>query len=171
MDALQRCPHAASRRGRRPASDARTAAERWIIPCIWENWLGSPSISPRCASCRYPVDVDAKFTIWRDGIALEQGVVSAGRSHVDAQGEMNGFTDPHWSFRYRGWVDLFDVREMTREPLVPTGVVDVRGEGALANGQYKGSGDYFGESIVLPYVNFTRQTSIAAETIASTTRA
>jgi hypothetical protein len=30
----------------------------------------------------------------------------------------------------------------------------VRGEGALANGQYKGSGDYFGESIVLPYTQF-----------------
>ena len=101
-----------------------------------------------------PVDLEAKFTLWRDGITLEQGIVSAGRSHVDAQGDMQNFTEPKWTFRYRGWIDLLDVREMTREPLVPTGVVDVRGEGALEKGIYKGSGDYFAESIVLPYAQF-----------------
>jgi translocation and assembly module TamB len=101
-----------------------------------------------------PMNVDAKFTLWSNGITLEQAVLSAGRSHLDAKVEMNGFTDPQWAFHYRAWVDLFDVRETTREPLVPTGIVDVRGEGALANGQYKGSGDYFGESIVLPYTQF-----------------
>jgi translocation and assembly module TamB len=101
-----------------------------------------------------PMDVDAKFTLWRGGITVEQAIISAGRSRVDGQAEMNGFTDPQWKFRYRAWVDLFDVRETTREPLVPTGVVDVRGEGALANGKYQGRGDYFGQSIVLPYVQF-----------------
>ena len=101
-----------------------------------------------------PINVDAKFTLWNNGITLEQVVLNAGRSHLDAKVEMNGFTDCKWAFHYRAWVDLFDVRETTREPLVPTGVVDVRGEGALANGQYKGSGDYFGESIVLPYTQF-----------------
>ncbi|HME11828.1 MAG TPA: translocation/assembly module TamB domain-containing protein [Candidatus Acidoferrum sp.] len=101
-----------------------------------------------------PVDLSAKFTLWRDGITLEQGQLHAGRSHLDAQGDMNGFADPHWTFRYRGWVDLFDLREMLREPLVPTGVVDVRGEGVLAHGEYLGSGNYFGQSISLPYTQF-----------------
>ncbi|MGA2418524.1 MAG: translocation/assembly module TamB domain-containing protein [Candidatus Acidiferrum sp.] len=101
-----------------------------------------------------PMNLDAKFTLWHDGITLEQGVLNAGRSHIDAQAEMNGFANPKWTFRYRAWADLFDVRETTREPLVPTGVVDIRGEGTLVNGQYKGSGDYFGQSIVLPYVQF-----------------
>jgi translocation and assembly module TamB len=101
-----------------------------------------------------PVDVSAKFTLWRGGITLEQGVLHAGRSHLDAQGDMNNFTDPHWTFRYRGWVDLFDLREMMREPLIPTGAVDVRGEGTLAAGKYQASGDYFGQAISLPYVQF-----------------
>ncbi len=101
-----------------------------------------------------PTNIDAKFTLWSDGITVEQGVLSAGRSHLDAKVEMNGFSDPKWSFHYRAWVDLLDVRETTREPQVPTGVVDIRGEGGLVNGQYQGSGDYFGESIVLPYVQF-----------------
>src|SRR2546430_16405422 len=38
--------------------------------------------------------------------SLEQGVLSAGHSHLDAQAEMNNFSNPQWSFRYRGWVDL-----------------------------------------------------------------
>ena len=75
------------------------------------------------------VGLAAKFTLWREGFTLEQGVLSAGRSHLDVQAEMNGFSDPQWSFRYRGWVDLLDFRETLREPTVPTGRVDVAGEG------------------------------------------
>jgi translocation and assembly module TamB len=101
-----------------------------------------------------PVGLTAKFTIWRDGFTLEQGVFTAGRSRLDAQGEMNGFTNPQWSFRYRGWVDLLDFRETLREPMVPTGRVDVRGEGQFAGGQYKGSGSYSGQNIALPYEVF-----------------
>jgi translocation and assembly module TamB len=101
-----------------------------------------------------PVGLSAKFTIWRDGFTLEQGVFTAGHSHLDAQAEMNGFSNPKWSFRYRGWVDLLDFRETLREPMVPTGRVDVRGEGQFAGGQYKGSGSYSGQNIALPYEVF-----------------
>lgn len=101
-----------------------------------------------------PVGLSAKFTIWREGFTLEQGIFSAGHSHLDAQAEMNGFTNPQWSFRYRGWVDLLDFRETLREPMVPTGRVDVRGEGRFAGGQFKGSGGYSGQGIALPYEVF-----------------
>src|SRR6266581_934841 len=100
------------------------------------------------------VGLAAKFTLWRDGFTLEQGVFSAGRSHLDAQAEMNGFSDPQWSFRYRGWVDLLDFRKTLREPTVPTGRLDVAGEGHFAGGQYHGSGSYWGQNIALPYVDF-----------------
>ncbi len=101
-----------------------------------------------------PVGLTAKFTIWRKGFTLEQGVFSAGHSHLDAQAEMNDFANPQWSFRYRGWVDLLDFRETLRNPMVPTGRVDVRGEGQFAGGQYKGSGSYSGQNIALPYEIF-----------------
>src|SRR5256885_991287 len=101
-----------------------------------------------------PVGLSAKFALWRDGFTLEQGVLSAGHSHLDAQAEMNNFSNPQWSFRYRGWVDLLDFRETLREPTVPTGRVDVGGEGQFAGGQYKGSGSYSGRNIALPYVDF-----------------
>ena len=98
-----------------------------------------------------PVGVSAKFTLWRDGFALEQGVLTAGHSHLDAQAEMNGFVNPQWSFRYRGWVELVDFRDTLRDPNIPTGRVDLRGEGQLAGGQYKGTGSYSGQNIDLPY--------------------
>jgi translocation and assembly module TamB len=101
-----------------------------------------------------PVGVSAKFTLWHDGFTLEQGVLNAGHSHLDAQAEMNGFANPQWNFRYRGWVDLLDFRETLREPMVPTGHVDVRGEGQFAGRQFKGSGSYSGQNIALPYVDF-----------------
>jgi len=101
-----------------------------------------------------PVGLSAKFTLWRDGFTLEQGVLSAGRSRIDAQAEMNSFLNPQWSFRYRGWVDLLDFRETFREPSVPTGRVDLRGEGQFAGGQFKGSGSYSGQNIALPYEIF-----------------
>src|SRR5216684_5186877 len=64
-------------------------------------------------------NLSAKFTFWRDGFALEQGVLSAGRSHIDAEAEMAGFTEPKWTFRYRGWLNLLDFRETFRSPLTP----------------------------------------------------
>jgi translocation and assembly module TamB len=100
------------------------------------------------------VGLSAKFTLWREGFTLEQGVLSAGRSHLDAQAEMNSFSNPQWSFRYRGWVDLLDFRETLREPTVPTGRVDLRGEGQFVGGQFKGSGSYSGQDIALPYEVF-----------------
>ncbi|PYU73803.1 MAG: hypothetical protein DMG49_05610 [Acidobacteria bacterium] len=86
------------------------------------DWQTTQLTSKRYAPL--PVSLSAKFTLWRDGFALEQGVLSAGHSHLDAQAEMNSFSNPQWSFRYRGWIDLLDFRETLREPMVPTGRVD-----------------------------------------------
>lgn len=101
-----------------------------------------------------PANLSAKFTLWREGFTLEQGVLSAGRSHVDVQAEMSDFTKPRWSFRYRGWVELQDIRETLRAPMTPTGHVDVRGEGTFADGQYRGSGSYAGRDVHLTYEIF-----------------
>ena len=98
-----------------------------------------------------PLSVSAKFTLWRQGFALEQGVFSTARSHIDAQAEMDGFTQPQWSYRYRGWLDLLDFRETLRSPLTPTGLVDVRGEGSFSEGQWSGTGSYSGHDIDLHY--------------------
>ncbi len=101
-----------------------------------------------------PVGLTAKFTLWRDGFALEQGVLTAGHSRVDAQAEMNGFANPKWNYRYRGWVELADIRDTLRDPYVPAGRVDLHGEGQFANGEFKGTGNYASQDIALPYEIF-----------------
>src|SRR5256886_12878083 len=113
------------------------------------DWRPMQSTSNRYVPL--PVSLSAKFTVWPDGFTLEQGVLSAGHSHLDAQAEMNNFSNPQWSFRYRGWVELVDFRETLREPTVPTGRVDLRGEGRFTMDQFKGSGSYSGQNIALPY--------------------
>jgi translocation and assembly module TamB len=102
----------------------------------------------------WPVSLSAKFTLRRDGFTLEQGMLSAGRSHVDAQAEMQDYSRPKWSFRYRGWVDLLDIRDNLRSPETPTGRADVRGEGTFVDGQVRGTGSYSGHDITLTYPIF-----------------
>ncbi len=101
-----------------------------------------------------PVGVKAKFSLSPDGFALEQGVFDAGHSRVDAQAEMHGFADPKWSFRYRGWVELTDIRDTLRDPYVPAGRVDLHGEAQWSKAQLKGTGNYSSQDIALPYEIF-----------------
>ncbi|MGB7281553.1 MAG: translocation/assembly module TamB domain-containing protein [Candidatus Acidiferrum sp.] len=122
----------------------------------WQNVrFGARKITPP------PANLSAKFTFWRNGFTLDQGMLSAGHSHVDAQAEMSGFTKPKWSFRYRGWVELADIRDTFRAPQTPTGHVDVRGEGTFADGQYKGTGSYAGRDVHLSY-NIFHATGLAS---------
>jgi len=101
-----------------------------------------------------PVGLTAKFTLWNDGFALEQGVINAGHSRIDAQAEMDSFTNPKWNYRYRGWVELADIRDTLRDPKVPAGRVDLRGEGQWSKDQLKGTGNYSSQDIALPYEIF-----------------
>ena len=98
-----------------------------------------------------PMSISAKFTIARDGFTIEQAVVTADRSRLDAQAEMTDFTNPKWHFRYRGWVNLLDLRETLRSKETPTGHADFRGEATFANGKFLGTGSYSGENIELSY--------------------
>ncbi|PYT78936.1 MAG: hypothetical protein DMG40_18285 [Acidobacteria bacterium] len=101
-----------------------------------------------------PVGLTARFTLWRDGFALEQAVLHAGHSRMDAQAEMNGFANPKWNYRYRGWLELADFRDTMRNPQIPTGRVDLHGDGQFAAGKFKGSGTYATQDIALSYEIF-----------------
>ena len=101
-----------------------------------------------------PVSVSARFSMRREGFTVEQAVVTAAHSHVDAQVEMQDFAHPQWSFRYRGWVNLKDLREILRSPQTPTGRADVRGEGSFADGHLRSTSAYAGQDITLTYPVF-----------------
>lgn len=98
--------------------------------------------------------VDARFTLSRDGFRIDQAVVQAGRSKLDFEAEMTGFSDPQWTFKYRGWADLGDFRETYRAPLTPDGNADVRGQGTYTGGQMRVAGDFAGQNLVFSYPIF-----------------
>ncbi len=100
------------------------------------------------------VGLNAKFTLSRDGFTLEQGVFNAGHSRIDAQAQMNGFANPNWTYRYRGWLELADFRDTLRNPKIPTGRVDLHGDGQFAGSKFKGSGTYATQDIALSYEIF-----------------
>jgi len=102
----------------------------------------------------WPVSISAKFTLRQDGFTLEQGVMSAGRSRIDAQVEMQDYTKPKWNFRYRGWLDLLDIRENLHSPETPTGRADIHGEGTRADGKFHSVSTYSAQEITLTYPIF-----------------
>jgi len=109
-----------------------------------------------------PVNLSAKFTLSREGFTLEQGVLNAMRSHLDAQAEMKDFADPKWTFRYRGWVNLLDLRQALRSEETPTGRADVRGEATYAAGQFNGTGNYSGTDITLTYLPYFHASGVSS---------
>jgi hypothetical protein len=109
-----------------------------------------------------PVNLAAKFTLSREGFTVEQCVLNAMRSHLDAQAEMQDFADPKWSFRYRGWVNLLDLRQALRSPETPTGRADVRGEATYAAGTFRGTGNYSGQDIALTYLPYFHASGVSS---------
>jgi translocation and assembly module TamB len=101
-----------------------------------------------------PANLSAKFSASRDGFSVEQAVVDAGRSHLDLQAETKSFENPDWTYRYRAWLDLLDIREEFRTPEVPLGRIDMRGDGTLVSGQFKGKGEFAADNIVLSFEDF-----------------
>ncbi len=98
--------------------------------------------------------VSAKFTVSRTGFRVEQAVVHFGHSQLDAEAELTNFAAPAWTFRYRGWMQLEDMRKILRKPMTPAGRVDYRGEGTFAKGQLYVSGSYSAQEIAMNYSVF-----------------
>jgi len=101
-----------------------------------------------------PANVSAKFALGREGFTLEQGILDVGRSRLDLQAETKNLAVPDWTYRYRGWLDLQDIREAFRTPEVPLGRIDLRGEGHFANGDLTGQGSYAADNIKLEFEDF-----------------
>src|SRR5229473_1561978 len=101
-----------------------------------------------------PANLSAKFSASSDAFTVEQAIVDVGRSHVDLQAMTRNFESPDWTYRYRAWLDLLDIREAFRTPEVPLGRIDLRGEGTLASGTIKGNGEFAADNIVLSFVDF-----------------
>jgi translocation and assembly module TamB len=101
-----------------------------------------------------PANLSAKFTLKHDQFSVDQAVMDVGRSHVDFQAETKDLVTPQWSYKYRAWLDLLDLRETFRTPEVPLGRVDMRGEGTIESGAILGKGNFAGDNITLGFLDF-----------------
>jgi translocation and assembly module TamB len=101
-----------------------------------------------------PANVSAKFTLRHEGFSVEQAVLDLGRSHIDLQAETKDLVKPQWSYKYRAWLDLLDLRETFRTPEIPLGRIDLRGEGTIENGSILGKGSFAADNITLGFLDF-----------------
>jgi translocation and assembly module TamB len=101
-----------------------------------------------------PANLSAKFSLGARGLSIEQAVMDIGRSHLDLQAETANLAEPHWTYKYRAWLDLVDIRDIFRTPEVPLGRIDLRGEGNIENGAILGKGSFAGDNITLSFLDF-----------------
>ena len=101
-----------------------------------------------------PANLSAKFSLDQEGFAVEQAILQVGRSHFDMQANMPDLSEFNLTYRYRGWLDLLDLREALRTPEIPLGRVDLRGEGQVTNGSVLGKGSFAGDNITLGFQDF-----------------
>jgi translocation and assembly module TamB len=99
----------------------------------------------------FAFDASAKFTLAPDALHVTQLVVHLPHSTLDAQVDLASFAQPSWDFRYRGWLDLADVREILRKPRTPGGQVEFTGDGRYAENQLSLRGRYSADKISMPY--------------------
>lgn len=102
----------------------------------------------------FPSDLSLRFTLGRDTLEVNQLRWKLPQSEFDAQATLASFAKPHWSFRYRGRLDLSDIRAILRKPNTPGGVVDFSGEGGYAGKQVSVRGRYAAQEIEMPYTWF-----------------
>lgn len=101
-----------------------------------------------------PANVSARFSLASDGFAVEQAIVDVGRSHFDLQAQTKDLASPQWTYKYRGWLDLLDIRETFRTPEVPLGRIDLRGDGSVDGDGIRGKGSFAGDNITLAFLDF-----------------
>ena len=101
-----------------------------------------------------PANLSARFSLDREGFAVEQAILDVGRSHFDLEAKMPDLSEFNLTYRYRGWLDLLDLREALRTPEVPLGRVDLHGDGNVANGRVLGKGSFAGDNITLSFLEF-----------------
>ena len=89
------------------------------------TWQGMKMAARRYQAFRS--DVQAKFTLERNAFSLDQLIWKLPGSGLDVTAQLSSFADPKWSFRYRGRLDLDDLRTILRKPTAPSGRVDFTG--------------------------------------------
>ena len=96
-------------------------------------------------------DVAVRFALSSDSLSVTQLVWTGPHSSIDAQFGVSKFAQPEWTFRYRGHLELQDIRTILRQPTTPDGRVDFSGDGRYSGVKLALTGSYSAAGISLPY--------------------
>jgi len=96
-------------------------------------------------------DISARFQFQPNSFSVTQLVWNLPHTSMEAQFGVASFAQPDWTFRYRGRLDLQDIRTILRKPNTPDGRVDFTGQGTFGAGKLALDGRYTAEQIALHF--------------------
>ncbi len=96
-------------------------------------------------------DLLLKFSFTPDAFEVNQLHFKLARSTFDVQANIPDLAHPSATFRYRGWLDLSDIRTSLRKEQTPSGLVDFGGEGSFRGGEWLSTGHYAARDIDMEY--------------------
>jgi translocation and assembly module TamB len=99
----------------------------------------------------FAVDLSLKFSLEPNAFHVDQMLLHLPHSRFDVQADIENLASPTIKYRYRGWLDLVDVRTILRKPRTPGLLADFTGQGQFANGDWQAAGHYSAHDITLPY--------------------
>jgi translocation and assembly module TamB len=96
-------------------------------------------------------DLSLKFSLTPDALQVDQLNFKLAHSSFDVQASIPSLAQPAVSFRYRGWLDLADIRVFLRKAQTPGGLVDFGGEGSFSSGEWRSTGHYAARDIGMEF--------------------
>jgi translocation and assembly module TamB len=99
----------------------------------------------------FAADLSLKFSFAANAFHVDQLQVKLPHSRFEVQADIENLANPEMKYRYRGWLDLADIRTILRKPRTPGGLVDFTGDGRFANGDWQATGRYSAHDLALPY--------------------
>jgi translocation and assembly module TamB len=99
-------------------------------------------------------DVSARFSLRPSSFSVTQLQWKTSHSELDAQANLSSFSQPAWSFRYRGQLRLEDLWSVLRQKDAPSGHIEFAGEGRYDGQQTSADGRYTADDLLMKYVWF-----------------
>jgi translocation and assembly module TamB len=96
-------------------------------------------------------DFTARFSLRQNSFSLTQFQWKTAGTELDAQATLASFTQPAWTFRYRGQLRLEDMWNILRRRGAPGGHVEFAGDGKYSSDRVNIGGRYTADRITMKY--------------------
>ena len=112
----------------------------------WQNFqIVARRYLPFVSNC------SARFALHRDSLTVTQLQWKVAGSEIDAQASVASFSQPDWTFRYRGQTRLEDIWTILRTRNAPGADVEFAGDGRYSSSKWSLSGRYSADRVSMKY--------------------